>query len=335
MTLLLLLEYNTIGAEQTLWDSEACNLVETYMARHESLHEYMKTLKKAYLYAKTVTLMKTGFPETDAIIEQNRRIGCSQSGIIRSFNKFGRANVLDWSDKCYDFLTGLDADYSCWFGINRSIKRTSIKPSGTVPLLPGENGALNYPISEFYYRTMRIAANNPILDQLAAAGYRIESNAYGGGQISTAHQKILKVLEASGYVIGPEDYAPNENMVVYFPMHEQNFVKGESDVSMWEQLENAAALQRYWADNQVSTTIKFDQKEAKDIPVALEMYENRLKSVSFLPKMDGFYVQAPYQAITEEDYAKYTASLKPVKFNLNGLDASAPSGCDGGSCERQ
>ena len=303
------LDMNAEGAnpcvEQTLWDKELCNLVETYMARHGNLHDYMRTLKKAYLYSKTVTLMKTGFGETDEIIENNRRIGCSQSGIIRSFNKFGRARVLDWSDKCYDFLTGLDADYSCWFGVHRSIKRTSIKPSGTVPLLPGETGALNYPIAEFYYRTIRIAANNPILDALAAAGYRIEPNAYGG----------------------------NETMVAYFPVHEQNFVKGEADVSMWEQMENAAAMQRYWADNQVSTTIKFDQKEAKDIPIALEMYENRLKAVSFLPKTDGFYKQAPYQAVTEDQYAKYAGSLRPIDFNQAGADALAPSGCDGETCE--
>ena len=292
-------------AEQTLWDKELCNLVETYMGRHENLHDYMRTIKKAYLYSKTVTLMKTGFEETDAIIEQNRRIGCSQSGIIRAFNKFGRATVLDWSDKCYDFLTGLDADYSCWFGINRSIKRTSIKPSGTVPLLPGETGALNYPIAEFYFRTIRIAANNPVLESLATAGYRIEPNIYGG----------------------------NDTMVVYFPVHEKNFVKGEADVSMWEQLENAAAMQRYWADNQVSTTIKFDKKEARDIPVALEMYENRLKSVSFLPKTDGFYKQAPYQAVSEDQFAKYAETLKPVNYTNIQMDASAPSGCDGDRCE--
>ena len=290
--------------EQTLWDLELCNLVETFPSRHANLHQYMRTLKMAYLYAKTVTLMKTGFPDVDAIIEQNRRIGCSQSGIIKAFQKHGRYNMLDWSDKGYDFLTGLDADFSCWFGVNRSIKRTSIKPSGTVPLLCGETGALNYPISEFYYRTIRIADNNPILSSLEKAGYRIEPNQYGG----------------------------DSNMVVYFPVHEENFVKGEADVSMWEQLENAAAYQEKWADNQVSTTIKFDKKEANDIPVALEMYQNRLKAVSFLPKDTTFYPQAPYQPIDEREYAKYRDSLSPIDYSNIHSEATAPSGCDGGKC---
>lgn len=285
-----------------------CNLVETFPGLHANLHQYMRTLKMAYLYAKTVTLMKTGFAEVDAVIEQNRRIGCSQSGVIKSFNIHGRTTILDWCDKSYDFLTGLDADYSCWLGVNRSIKRTSIKPSGTVPLLPGETGALNYPISEFYYRTIRIDKASPILLSLERAGYRIEPNSYGGG---------------------------GNTMVVYFPVREENFTKGEADVSMWEQLENAAQYQRYWADNQVSTTIKFDQKEAKDIPVALEMYQHRLKAVCFLPKTTEFYPQAPYQAIDKTEYSRHREHLEgagPVDFSDLGVEGLGASGCDGDKC---
>jgi len=290
--------------EQTLWDKELCNLVETYMARHANLHQYMRTLKFSYLYAKIVTLMKTGFKETDAIIEQNRRIGCSQSGIIRAFNLHGRANVLDWSEKGYDFLTGLDADYSCWLGINRSIKRTSVKPSGTVPLLPGETGALNYPIAEFYHRTIRIAGDNPIIARLEAAGHRIE-----------------------------QSVTDSQQVVAYFPVHEKNFVKGEADVSMWEQLENAAAMQKSWCDNQVSTTIKYSEAEAKDIPTALELYENRLKSVSFQQKDSSFHKQAPYQALTEQQYAKALETLRPMDLTNLKFEAVAATGCDGGKCD--
>jgi hypothetical protein len=108
-------------------------------------------------------------------------------------------------------------------------------------------------------------------------------------------------------------------------------VKGEADVSMWEQLENAAQYQQYWADNQVSTTIKFDQKEAKDIPVALEMYQHRLKAVSFLPKMTKFYPQAPYQAITEQEYGDYKESLRTPDFSNLGEGVGA-AGCDGDKC---
>ncbi len=290
--------------EQTLWDRELCNLVETFPSRHKNLHQYMRTIKASFLYAKTVTLMKTGIPEVDSVIEQNRRIGCSQSGIIRAFQKHGRWRMLDWSNKCYDFITGLDADFSCWFNVPRSIKRTSIKPSGTVPLLPGETGALNYPISEYYHRTIRIDGENPILHALADAGYRIEDNQYGR----------------------------STTKVVYFPVHEKGFVKGENDVTMWEQLNNAADYQRYWADNQVSTTIKFSPDEAKDIGSALEMYQDKLKAISFLPKTEEVYPQAPYQPLTKHQYWKSLATLKEPDFRGLQEEATAPAGCDGDKC---
>ena len=44
--------------EQTLESYELCCLVETFPNNHETLEEYMDTLKYAYLYAKTVTLGK-------------------------------------------------------------------------------------------------------------------------------------------------------------------------------------------------------------------------------------------------------------------------------------
>lgn len=302
-------DYGAMGvnpcSEQTLWDQELCNVVETYMARHGSLHEYMRSVKAAFLYAKTVSLMKTGHAKVDAMIDKHRRIGCSQSGIIRAMNKFGRARVFDWSDMTYDFLTGLDADFSCWFDVPRSIKRTTIKPSGTVPLLPGEDGALNYPISEFYYRTMRIDQKHPVLKALDRAGYRIEPNAYGDGS----------------------------QMVVYFPCRSENFVKSEKQVSMWEQLENAAQMQRWWCDNQVSTTIKFSPDEAKDLETALEMYEHRLKSVTFLPQDEGVYKQAPYQAISKEEYGRALDTIQPIVYHDVNVDAAAPTGCDGDKCE--
>ena len=63
--------------EQTLESYELCCLVETFPTNHESLEDYLTTLKYAYLYAKTVTLGKTHWPDTNRVMLRNRRIGCS------------------------------------------------------------------------------------------------------------------------------------------------------------------------------------------------------------------------------------------------------------------
>jgi adenosylcobalamin-dependent ribonucleoside-triphosphate reductase len=289
--------------EQQLEDAELCCLVETFPAKHDTYEDYLATLKIAYLYGKTVTLANTHWPETNAKMLKNRRIGLSQSGVVQSFNKFGRRAMLEWSDRAYGYVRELDKLYSDWLCIPQSVRMTSIKPSGTVSLLNGSTPGIHYPEDEYYIRRIRFAADSDMLPALEAAGYKIE----------------------------PDHYSPN-TMCVEFPVHEQHFKKGKRDISMWEQLEIAAQYQQYWADNSVSVTITFKPDEAKDIKTALEMYETRLKAVSFLRYEETGYVQAPYEPITKEQYEQMSENITPVqRFNTDEGGAGTKF-CDGDNC---
>ena len=270
--------------EQQLEDAELCCLVETYPAKHEDMEDYLRTLKIAYLYGKTITLSNTHWPETNAKMLKNRRIGLSQSGVVQAFNKFGRREVYEMCDKAYEHVKLLDEEYSNWLCIPKSVRMTSIKPSGTVSLLNGSTPGIHFPESEFYIRRIRFAESSEMLEQLAEAGYKIEK----------------------------DSYSPN-TMVVEFPVHEPYFQKGKKDVSIWEQLEIAAQYQHYWADNSVSITVTFNENESTQIKSALEMYETRLKAVSFLKYQETGYVQAPYEPITEEEYNNMSAAIKPIQ----------------------
>lgn len=289
-------------SEQTLESYELCCLVETFPSLHESYDEYERTLKYAYLYAKTVTLIPTHNQQTNRVMMRNRRIGTSQSGIVQSFARHGRKQHFDWCDKGYDYLKEMDKKYSDWLAIPRSIKITSVKPSGTVSLLPGVTPGIHYEHSEYYFRTIRIAKTSKLLAPLRRAGYNVEDDQYD-----------------------------KTSTVVYFPVHAEFFVKSKSQVTMWEQLENAAQLQHYWADNQVSVTVTFSKKEAKDIAGALELYQSRLKSVSFLPVEDHGYVQAPYITIGKKEYEEAVAKLKPLKLK-GDTNELVDAYCDGDSC---
>jgi adenosylcobalamin-dependent ribonucleoside-triphosphate reductase len=289
--------------EQTLHNMELCTLVETFPARHNSQEEYLETLKIAYLYAKTVTLVPTAWEETNAVMMRNRRIGLSQSGIIRAFNKHGRRQMLSWCDVGYQFIKSLDVIYSNWLGIPRSIKKTSIKPSGTVSLLPGEPPGIHYPHSQFYIRRIRLSVNSPLVPLLTNAGYHVEPE------------------------VGKED----TSLVVSFPIKEKFFERCKDDVSIWEQVANAVAYQKYWADNQVSITVTFKKHEQQDIPHILEMFEDSLKGISFLPLEEHGYIQAPYETISEERYLEMTKDVKPIKF-VHNEEAQAPKFCDGEAC---
>ncbi|MFP4191900.1 MAG: fused protease/ribonucleoside-triphosphate reductase [Candidatus Hydrogenedentota bacterium] len=290
--------------EQSLESYEICNLVETFPSLHDSFDEYKRTLKYAYLYAKTVTLVPTHNERTNAIMLRNRRIGLSQSGIVESFEKHGRRAHFNWCDEGYAYVTNLDKIYSQWLCVPASIKKTSVKPSGTVSLLPGVTPGIHYPHSKYYYRTIRLDKTSPLVEPIRQAGFRMEESVYG-----------------------------DNTWVVYFPVKQRYFDRGKNEVSIWEQVENVAQMQYYWADNQVSATVTFRPEEAKDLPRILELYEMRLKSISFLPITDHQYAQAPYQEITEEMY--YHAISRVGELDLSGMntDELEDAYCDSDRCE--
>jgi hypothetical protein len=289
--------------EQSLEDGELCCLVETFPSLHDSFYDYQRTLKYAYLYAKTVTLVRTHNPETNEIIQRNRRIGCSMSGVTEALAKFGRHAFLEWCDSGYKYLRTLDDRYSNWFGVSASIKVTSIKPSGSVSLLPGVSPGMHWPISEYYWRVIRFSASSDYLYGFRQSGFRCV------------------------------DLSPNEpnTVAVYFPVRVKNFSKAESEVSVWEQIKLASDLQHYWADNQVSCTIKFRPEEAKDLRSILECYETSLKSVSFLPHSDHGYSHAPYQPISADEYETAMANLK--RTVVTGGHETDDKFCEGAACE--
>lgn len=119
--------------------------------------------------------------------------------------------------------------------------------------------------------------------------------------------------------------------MISFPVHDAHFERGESDLSIWEQIDLAALHQEYWADNQVSCTVKFKPEEACDIGRVLQAYEHRLKGISFLPHSDHGYVQAPYETIDEKTYSAMMSRIQ--KMDLKNIDHEAEDKfCDGESC---
>ncbi len=285
--------------EQTLESYELCCLVETFPTNHTSLEDYETTLKFAYLYAKTVTLGQTHWPETNRVMLRNRRIGCSVSGVAQFISQRGIEQLRQWLDAGYNTIQRYDKSYSEWFAIPQSIKTTSVKPSGTVSLLAGATPGMHYPESRFYIRRVRLSKNSELIKPLKKAGYHIE----------------------------PAVDAPNDTLVVSVPIDAGAGVRTAREVSMWEQLSLAALLQRHWADNQVSCTVTFDPKtEAKQLESALNYFQYQLKGISFLPRIEkgGAYAQMPYEEITESEYQTRLAALKPLRLSSGAGTGEAP-----------
>jgi len=293
--------------EQTLESYELCNLVETFPANHDDDKDYQRTLKFAYLYAKTVTLLPTHNARTNQVMLRNRRIGLSQSGIVQAFEKFGRRRVLrDFCDAGYAEVRRWDRIYAEWLCIPQSIKVTCVKPSGTVSLVVGATPGIHYPEATYYWRHVRVAKDSTMVPILLEAGYYIE----------------------------PALSDPERTVVIRFGVDE-SMVRPVGQVSMWEQTQNVADYQKYWTDNQPSCTVKFKRDEAPQIPQLLQCYEDRLKCISFLPGDDHGYPQAPYVPCTKEEVEAYNAKIVPIDFSRwigEDADVEGVKGCDGTTC---
>ena len=297
-------------AEQSLESYECCTLVETYLGRHDSLEDYKRTLKFAYLYAKTVTLLPTHWEETNAIMQRNRRIGTSMSGVANFADNVGLPTLREWMDEGYKHIKAYDNTYSEWLGIRESIKMTTVKPSGTVSILAGESPGVHWtPGGEYFNRAIRFSNEDPMLPLFKMANYRVE----------------------------PASESPTSTSVVFFPI-KSNAKRAEREVSIFEKTAIAATAQRYWSDNSVSVTVSFDpEKEAEHVGTVLHRYDGQLKTVSFLPMGNFTYPQMPYTQITAQEYEDATMKLFPIDFTgvYAGMasDAIGDAYCTTDACE--
>ncbi|NIR31846.1 MAG: fused protease/ribonucleoside-triphosphate reductase [Gammaproteobacteria bacterium] len=291
--------------EQTLWDRELCTLVETYPAHHDDFEDYRKTLRIAYLYAKTVTLVPTHDAQTNAIMLRNRRIGCSMTGIVQAMNRLGYRRFFEWCDSAYRFIQQLDKEYADWLCVPRSIKTTSVKPSGTVSLLSGATPGAHWEHAPYYVRRVRVSDGHPLAELCAKAGYPVE----------------------------PDKYVDN-TAIISFPVNVPHLERCKAQVSLREKVDLAAQMQHYWSDNQVSCTAEFDPETERDeLPRVLAAYEDRLKGIVFLPSSGHGYEQPPYETITREQYEEMCSRLKPLSGDLEHEQELEAAFCEGGTCE--
>lgn len=289
--------------EQSLESYELCCLVETFPSRAESKEDYLRTLKFAYLMGKTATLVSTTWQDTNRVQKRNRRIGTSVSGVTNFIHRHNLETFRQWLNSGYKEIQKWDDVYSSWLCVPRSIKTTSVKPSGTVSLLAGVNPGCHFPEFEYYIRRVRVAKNSPLIPAIIDAGLHIE-----------------------------DDVVDSSSAVVSFPVHNEG--RSLKDVSIWEQVALAAFLQRYWSDNQVSCTVTFKPEEAGQIKPVLDFYKYDIKSISFLPKIEtGAYAQMPYEAITKEKYMEMAAKVTPLNLIEMSQEAKGEKFCNNDTCE--
>lgn len=290
--------------EVTLENVEPCNLIEAVPYRAKRFgHDFFRVLAICTQYVYRITFAKYMWPATQRVIEKNRRIGVSLAGMQDYFlDQYGNYAVLGFNngditdpifdqrivdelDSWYKHVCVVNENHALSMGAKPSIKKTTVKPGGTVPKVSGVSSGMHWHYGGYMLQRMRF--------------HETDDN--------------LLVLRACGFPIEKAAKEPN-TVVVEFPVKNPNadhpnFLSSEQ-IPLEVQFANQYLFAYAWADNAVSATLTFQPHETDKIEPLLAAYNNRIKSTSLLPYSGHGYVQAPWEAITEEEYNRRVSELQ-------------------------
>lgn len=291
-------------AEQSLNPYETCCLAEVFLPNIESKEEFLDILELLYRINKHSLTLKSHHPETERVVHKNMRMGIGLTGILQATEEQN-----SWMDEGYEYLRDFDDRYSEIKEFNRSIKLTTVKPSGTLSLLPGVTPGIHPAYARYMYRRIRIAAGHELVNQCRKAGYPIE---------------YVQNFD------GSEDY---NTVVVTFPFAYPENTKLAKDMTALDQLREIKRLQEKWSDNSVSCTIYYRKEEIPAIREYLQKhYRNNHKSLSFLLHSEHGFAQAPYEEITKEQYDELVSRTSIITSISEALEFDESAECASGHC---
>ncbi len=286
---------NVVGSnpcsEQTLADFETCCLAELYLPNIDSYEELLSVSKLLYKVNKHSLALKCHHKETEKIVHKNMRMGIGVTGYLQC----DETKKL-WLKDAYVELRKYDEEYSKNNGFPKSIKITTVKPSGTLSLLAGTTSGCHPGFSQYFIRRIRMSSDIPLVAICRKNGYNVE------------YQRNFD---------GTEDH---NTVVVSFPCSHEDGTVLAKDMTAVSQLEVVKRLQKEWSDNAVSCTIYYKKEELDEIKKWLSInYNDNIKACSFLLHRDHGFDQAPLEEITKAQYEEAIKKCKPISF-IEALD---------------
>ena len=290
-------------AEQSLAAYETCCLAEVYLPNIDSKEQLLDVCQLLYRINKHSLALPCHLKETEDIVHKNMRMGIGVTGVLQATEE-----QRSWLNETYRRLREFDFKYSHEHGFPESIKLTTVKPSGTLSLLPGVTSGCHPAYSRYMIRRIRIAADHALVQVCREHGYPVE------------YQRNFD---------GSEDHS---TMVVSFPFAYPEGTKIAAEMTAIDQLEVVKWLQANWSDNSVSCTVYYRKEELPEIQKYLaKNYKNNHKSLSFLLHNEHGFHQAPLEEIPPE---VYHAMVDATRLITHVDEASFDGGdeCASGAC---
>ena len=304
-------------SEIVLAPHQFCNLTEVCIRQRDTMDDICRKIRLATILG-TIQASFTYFPYLRPIwketTEKEALLGVSMTGIMDNALTNGKHPNLEPRLQMFrKIAVDVNEYYAKRLGINKATAVTAVKPSGTVSQLCDTASGIHARYNKHYIRTVRGDNKDPLTQFMADQGIPNE----------------------------PCVMKPDQTTVFSFPMKSPEGSVTRWDMSAIDQLEMWLAYQRYFTCHKPSVTI--DVLDHEWVKVGAWVYEHfdEMSGVSFLPRTEHTYQQAPYQDCSANEYIEAKKKM-PSRIDWSKLTdyekedttkGSQTMACVGGVCE--
>ena len=298
-------------SEIILRPNQFCNLSEVVVRADDDLESLERKVRVATLLGtlqSTLTdfkILRKKWLENTA---EERLLGVSLTGIADhpTLGDPNNSTLPGTLEMLKSIAIQANKDYAEMLAIPASSAITCVKPSGTVSQLVNSASGIHARHAPYYIRRVRGDKKDPLTNFLVSEGVPHEEDKY------------------------------NSNTLVFeFPIKAP---EGSRKYSAMEHLKLWKIYQDYWCDHKPSVTIEYGEDDFMEIGAWVWKNFDTISGISFLPKADHVYAQAPYEEIDLESFYALSAEMPDVNYaNFAEEDdrttASQELACSGNVCE--
>ena len=262
-----------------------------------------------------LTCTELEIPEWNEVQQRDKLLGCSITGWQDMVNATGMSREQQQELLTLLKKTAKDAasEYADELGQKEPLLVTTVKPEGTLSLLPVVSSGVHFSHAPYFVRRVRISSDDP----------------------------LVKVCEELGYPVLPEVGQDKETCVtkvVEFPVQVPEG-KTKSDVSAIEQLEIYKMFMTYYVDHNCSITVHVREHEWDDVEQWVWDNWDEVVALTFLSFDDNFYELLPFETVDKKEYEKRDGQMKPFipslisKYEREEAEHDIGNdGCENGVC---
>ena len=295
-----------------------CNLSEVIVRDNDTLDTLKDKVRIATIigtFQSTLTNFRYVRPVWKNNAEEERLLGVSLTGIMDNefLSGYGRTenkNLAKALEELKHYAVVTNKKWAEKLSINQSVAITTIKPSGTVSQLVDSSSGIHPRYSQYYIRTVRADAKDP----------------------------LATFLESQGVPCEPDVTKPDSVRVFSFPQQAPEGAVLRENMTAIDQLEHYLLFNKHWAEHNCSITVYVREHEWLDVGAWVYKNFNEIGGVSFLPYSDHSYRQAPYQPCSKEVYDEAVAKFPEINWGNfleteDTLTSYKELACVSGVCE--